>query len=309
MDLYSAYHTHCHICCCKSFDGHCFQGPHLNIKLISVLLRFRQYQYVLMADVEAIYLQVRIPYQERKVVEVIKGTRERLCFGGFNLINLSSMIMSGWVRLNSLIKLLRWTISCRMSSARHSRFSRMLIETRSFMLIDQSYNRAQSVTMLLWAKSLQCTISNGSDLSHFPWSKRISRKPQDWSCLGKSLCRTTLHKNGLPGWNLLVIFLKFTFSVVWFLQFSPTVLPSYIISAMAPRSDLEHAFTSFLSAHSGTSAWLWSQPSLVGSFETGSDPQVGIVGSHAFCWVGCMFAPRIGCSSDWVHVLDRQWDC
>ena len=139
----------------KSLNNQCLQGPDLNNKLISVLLRFRQYQYALMADVEAMYLQVRIPHPDRNALrflwfldgvltefrmtshlfggvwcassstyamrctvndtsasgivadtinrafyvddmlvsvkskteatEVIKGTKETLCFGGFNL--------------------------------------------------------------------------------------------------------------------------------------------------------------------------------------------------------------------------------
>ena len=39
----------------------CLQGPDLNNKLIHVLFRFRQYQYAITADIEAMYHQVKIP--------------------------------------------------------------------------------------------------------------------------------------------------------------------------------------------------------------------------------------------------------
>ena len=55
----------------KSLNNQCLQGPDLNNKLISVLLRFRQYQYALMADVEAMYLQVRIPHPDRNALRFL----------------------------------------------------------------------------------------------------------------------------------------------------------------------------------------------------------------------------------------------
>ena len=39
-----------------SLNNQCLQGPDLNNKLLHVLLRFRQYQYAIMADIEAMYL-------------------------------------------------------------------------------------------------------------------------------------------------------------------------------------------------------------------------------------------------------------
>ena len=48
-----------------SLNNQCLQGPDLNNKLLHVLLRFRQYKYAIMADIEAMYHQVRIPLKDR----------------------------------------------------------------------------------------------------------------------------------------------------------------------------------------------------------------------------------------------------
>lgn len=48
-----------------SLNNQCHQGPDLNNKLISVLLKFRLYSYALTADVEAMYMQVKIPDKDR----------------------------------------------------------------------------------------------------------------------------------------------------------------------------------------------------------------------------------------------------
>ena len=48
-----------------SLNKECFQGPDLCNKLVHVLLRFRLYQNAMTADIQAMYLQVRIPEQER----------------------------------------------------------------------------------------------------------------------------------------------------------------------------------------------------------------------------------------------------
>ena len=48
-----------------SLNNQCLQGPDLNNKLIHVLLRFRQYKYAIIADIEAMYLQVKIPTKDR----------------------------------------------------------------------------------------------------------------------------------------------------------------------------------------------------------------------------------------------------
>ena len=54
-----------HDCAAKlagiSLNNQCFQGPDLVNKLIHVLLRFRQHNLAIMADVQAMYTQVKVP--------------------------------------------------------------------------------------------------------------------------------------------------------------------------------------------------------------------------------------------------------
>ena len=54
-----------------SLNKECFQGPDLCNKLVHVLLRFRLYQNAMTADIQAMYLQVRIPEQERDCLRLL----------------------------------------------------------------------------------------------------------------------------------------------------------------------------------------------------------------------------------------------
>ena len=54
-----------------SLNNQCLQGPDLNNKLLHVLLRFRQFQYAIMADVESMYHQVRIPLKDRNCLRFL----------------------------------------------------------------------------------------------------------------------------------------------------------------------------------------------------------------------------------------------
>ena len=60
-----------------SLNNQCFQGPDMNNKFVHVLLRFRQYRYAITADIEAMYLQVRIPVSDVRPVKPVWTTR---CF-------------------------------------------------------------------------------------------------------------------------------------------------------------------------------------------------------------------------------------
>ncbi len=44
-----------------SLNNQCFQGSDLNNKLVNVFLRFRQYQYAITADIEAMYFAGQDP--------------------------------------------------------------------------------------------------------------------------------------------------------------------------------------------------------------------------------------------------------
>ena len=51
--------------CGTSLNQHLLQGPNLTNNLIDVLFKFREQPVALMGDIEAMFLQVRIPTEER----------------------------------------------------------------------------------------------------------------------------------------------------------------------------------------------------------------------------------------------------
>ena len=55
----------------ESLNDKCLQGPDLNNKLLHVLLRFRQYKYAILSDIEAMYYQVVIPPKDRDVLRFL----------------------------------------------------------------------------------------------------------------------------------------------------------------------------------------------------------------------------------------------
>ena len=55
----------------SSLNDRCLQGPDLNNKLVNILMRFRTHEYVVMADVEAMYHQVKIPLKDRNVLRFL----------------------------------------------------------------------------------------------------------------------------------------------------------------------------------------------------------------------------------------------
>ena len=54
-----------------SLNKLCYQGPDMSNKLFNILLRFREYHAAWSADVTAMYLQVRIPVQQRDMLRVL----------------------------------------------------------------------------------------------------------------------------------------------------------------------------------------------------------------------------------------------
>ena len=61
-----------------SLNNQCFQGPDLTNKLINVLLKFRHYRFGIMADIEGMYLQVRIPDKDRNALRFLWFDQGRL---------------------------------------------------------------------------------------------------------------------------------------------------------------------------------------------------------------------------------------
>jgi hypothetical protein len=62
--------------CAAKYEGKCLndyllQGPDLVNDLVGVLLRFRQDKFAMMADIEQIYYQVRVPKNNKEVFRVL----------------------------------------------------------------------------------------------------------------------------------------------------------------------------------------------------------------------------------------------
>ena len=53
----------------ESTNGKCLQGPHLNNNPLSILLNFRVHSYGKMADIEAMYNQVKIANKDKDATE------------------------------------------------------------------------------------------------------------------------------------------------------------------------------------------------------------------------------------------------
>ena len=98
-----------------SLNNQCHQGPDLNNKLIGVLLRFRQYPYAVMADIESMYLQVKIPIYDRNALRFLWGERGEVkeyrmtshLFGGVWCVSSSTYTLRKTVKdfpTNELIK-------------------------------------------------------------------------------------------------------------------------------------------------------------------------------------------------------------
>ena len=54
-----------------SLNNQTMQGPDLTNKLVNILLRFRQFRYGIMADIEAMYYQVRVPVHDRNALRFL----------------------------------------------------------------------------------------------------------------------------------------------------------------------------------------------------------------------------------------------
>ena len=55
----------------SSLNDRCHQGPDLTNTLSSILLRFREHPYAVSGDIEAMYNQVLVPYEDRDVLRFL----------------------------------------------------------------------------------------------------------------------------------------------------------------------------------------------------------------------------------------------
>ena len=58
---------------CKgvSLNSMCLQGPDLSCRLFDVLIRFREFPFALMADITAMYNQIKIPTRDRDALRFL----------------------------------------------------------------------------------------------------------------------------------------------------------------------------------------------------------------------------------------------
>ena len=54
-----------------SLNNQTMQGPDLTNKLVNILLRFRQFRHGIMANIEAMYYQVRVPVHDRNALHFL----------------------------------------------------------------------------------------------------------------------------------------------------------------------------------------------------------------------------------------------
>ena len=55
----------------KSLNDRCLQGPDFNNKLLYVILRFRQHEYAIMADIESMYHQVKVSTEDKDALRFL----------------------------------------------------------------------------------------------------------------------------------------------------------------------------------------------------------------------------------------------
>ena len=61
-----------------SLNSQCFRGPDLVNKLLHVLLRFRRYQHAVTADIQAMYMQVSIPVDDRDCLRFLWYVKDQV---------------------------------------------------------------------------------------------------------------------------------------------------------------------------------------------------------------------------------------
>ena len=91
-----------------SLNNQCYQGPDQNNKLLHVLLRFRQFPFAIMADVEAMYHQVRVPAYDRNCLRFLWRVN------GLNVeYRMTSHLFGGvWCSSSSTFALRQTVIDC-----------------------------------------------------------------------------------------------------------------------------------------------------------------------------------------------------
>lgn len=96
-----------------SLNNQCLRGPDLTNKLIDVLLKFRQYEYAVTADVECMYMQVKIPREDRNALRFLWNIN-----GKITDFRMSAHLFGGvWCSSSSTFALRQCTIDFPCSDA------------------------------------------------------------------------------------------------------------------------------------------------------------------------------------------------
>ena len=96
-----------------SLNSECMQGPNLTNNLVNVLLRFRQYPYAVLADIESMYLQIRIPESDRNALRFLWYDK---LDGAVVEYRMTSHLFGGiWCASSSAYALRRTVLDCQPS--------------------------------------------------------------------------------------------------------------------------------------------------------------------------------------------------
>ena len=163
-----------------SLNSECMQGPNLTNNLVNVLLIFRQYPYAVLADIESMYLQIRIPESDRNALRFLWYDK---LDGAVVEYRMTSHLFGGiWCASSSAYALRRTVLDCQPSP-----------------LIEQTILKAFYVDDML--KSVQ-SIEQASEIIH--GTSRILETVDSIlqnsslmivSCLSKSLLTTGLKRS------------------------------------------------------------------------------------------------------------------
>ena len=148
-----------------SLNRMCFQGPDLNNKLQNIVVRFREYEYAFTCDVSAMYLQVRIPEEERDVLRFLWRDDE----GHVIELRMTSHLFGGvWCAASSTFALRR-----AVEDARASADVMHAVERNTY--VD---DLLQSMRELTAATRLARDVKEALAPAHFVMSKYVSSHPE-----------------------------------------------------------------------------------------------------------------------------------
>ena len=142
-----------------SLNDRCLQGPDLNTKLLHIMFRFRQHHYAIMADIESMYHQVKIPVHDRDVLRFLWRNED----GDIKRYRMTSHIFGGiWCASSATYAL--------QQTAEHSSYPTTIrnLVTSSFYVDDLLVSvRSTDDPQLLMDNTLAMLQQGGFNLTKF----------------------------------------------------------------------------------------------------------------------------------------------